>query len=279
MAEINGKSEVYGIVGNPVGHSLSPLMHNAAFAALSENRVYVAFQVDDIVDAVKGIRALNIRGVSVTIPHKESIIPCLDAVDPVALKIGAVNTVNVVGQGEAKLLCGSNTDWVGANRALSNHIELQGRHVMLLGAGGSARALAFGLMEAGARVSICSRTEARGRKLAADLRCPWHSLTDIEQLAGDVLVNATSVGMGPKSDESLLPSGHLKNFAVVMDIVYSPFETRLLRDAREAGCKVVYGLEMLLYQGVAQFELWTGQAAPVELMQKVLWRATGNSAQ
>jgi len=279
MAEIDGNTEVYGIVGNPVGHSLSPLMHNAAFAALGENRVYVGFQVEDIADAVKGIRALNIRGVSVTIPHKESIIPCLDAVDPVALRIGAVNTVNVVGQGGTRLLCGSNTDWVGANRALANHIDLRGRHVVLLGAGGSARALAFGLMEAGAEVSLCSRTEARGRKLAADLRCPWHSLAAIGQLAGDVLVNATSVGMGPATDDSVVPGGVLENFAVVMDIVYSPFETRLLREARAAGCKVVYGLEMLLYQGVAQFELWTGQAAPVELMQTVLWRATGNSAQ
>jgi len=152
-------TEVYGIVGNPVGHTLSPMMHNAAFAALGENRVYLAFQVEDIADAVKGIRALNIRGVSVTIPHKESIITCLDMVDPVALKIGAVNTVNVVGQGGTRLLCGSNTDWVGANRALANHIDLRGRHVVLLGAGGSARALAFGLMEAGARVSLCSRTE------------------------------------------------------------------------------------------------------------------------
>jgi len=277
MWEINGKTEVYGIVGNPVGHSLSPLMHNAAFAALEENRVYLAFQVEDIADAVKGIRALNIRGVSVTIPHKESIIPCLDAVDPVAVKIGAVNTVNVVGQGTTRLLCGSNSDWVGANRALANHIELRGRHVVLLGAGGSARALAFGLLEAGARVSLCSRTETRGRKLAADLGCRWHSLAAVDQLTGDVLINATSVGMIPKIDASLVSRGHLENFAVVMDIVYSPFETKLLRDAREAGCKVVYGLEMLLYQGVAQFELWTGQAAPVELMQTVLWRATGNS--
>jgi shikimate dehydrogenase len=279
MWEINGMTEVYGIVGNPVGHTLSPMMHNAAFAALGENRVYLAFQVEDIADAVKGIRALNIRGVSVTIPHKESIITCLDTVDPVALKIGAVNTVNVVGQGGTRLLCGSNTDWVGANRALANHIDLRGRHVVLLGAGGSARALAFGLMEAGARVSLCSRTEARGRKLAADLGCPWHPLTAIDRLVGDVLVNATSVGMSPKIDDSLVARGHLGNFAVVMDIVYSPFETKLLREAREAGCKVVYGLEMLLYQGVAQFELWTGQAAPVALMQAVLWRATGNSSE
>lgn len=278
MAGVDGKTAVYGILGNPVGHSLSPLMHNAAFAALAENSIYLPFLVEDIGDAVKGVRALNIKGVSVTIPHKETIIPFLDEVDPVALKIGAVNTVQVEMKGKERILRGFNSDWVGANRALGEHIDLAGRTVILLGAGGSARAIAFGLQEAGAEVLLCSRTAAKGRKLAADIGCAWHSLAEIDRLPGTVLVNATSVGMVPNSGETLVGRGHLARFAVVMDIVYAPRETRLLREAGEAGCQVVHGLEMLLYQGVSQFELWTGLAAPVEVMRSVLLAATADGS-
>lgn len=276
MLEPDGKTEVYGIIGNPVGHSLSPLMHNAAFAATGANRVYVPFLVEDIADAVKGLRALNIKGASVTIPHKEAILPFLDDIDPVAAKIGAVNTVHVVGDGQRRLLAGSNSDWVGANRALADHTDLRGSTVILLGAGGSARAIAFGLREAGAEVVLCSRTEARGRELAADLGCRWYALTELERLPGTVLVNATSVGMAPNVGNSLVAQRHLAKFSVVMDIVYAPIETRLLREAKEAGCRVVNGLEMLLYQGVAQYELWTGQTAPVEVMRARLLQAVGN---
>ena len=276
MLAPDGKTEVYGIIGNPVGHSLSPVMHNAAFAAMGANRVYVPFLVEDIADAVKGLRALNIKGVSVTIPHKESIIPFLDDIDPVALKIGAVNTVHVVGEGQRRLLAGSNSDWVGANRALADQIELRGTEVVVLGAGGSARAIAFGLQEAGAKVVLCSRTERRGRELAAELGCRWYPLAEVEWLEGTVLVHATSVGMTPNVGESLVAQRHLERFSVIMDIVYAPIETRLLREAKEAGCRVVNGLEMLLYQGVAQYELWTGQTAPVEVMRAGLLQAVGN---
>ncbi|KAB2889289.1 MAG: shikimate dehydrogenase [Desulfobulbaceae bacterium] len=273
MLEPDGNTEVYCIIGNPVAHSLSPLMHNAAFVATGANRVYVPFLVEDIADAVKGLRALNIKGASVTIPHKESILPLLDDIDPVALKIGAVNTVHVVGDGRKRLLVGSNSDWLGSNRALADHTELRGATVIVLGAGGSARAIAFGLLEAGAEVVLCSRTERRGRELAADLGCRWYPLADLEKLPGSVLVHATSVGMAPNAGDSLVAQRHLERFAVVMDIVYAPIETRLLREAKEAGCRVVNGLEMLLYQGVAQYELWTGQAAPVEVMRARLQQA------
>jgi shikimate dehydrogenase len=274
VAGIDGKTAVYGILGNPVSHSLSPLMQNAAFTALAENSIYLPFLVEDIGDAVKGVRALNIKGVSVTIPHKETIIPFLDEIDPVALKIGAVNTVQVEMSGKGRKLRGLNSDWVGANRALSDHIDLAGRTVILLGAGGSARAIAFGLQEAGAEVLLCSRTAARGRKLAAEIGCAWHPLAEVDRLPGTVLVNATSVGMVPKTGETLIARENLARFAVVMDIVYAPRETRLLRDAGEVGCQVVHGLEMLLYQGVTQFEMWTGLAAPVEVMRSVLLAAT-----
>ncbi len=267
---INGQTKVYGIIGNPVDHSLSPAMHNAAFAALGENRVYLPFPVQDVEMALVAMKALDIQGASVTIPHKQAVIPFLDRIDAVAGKIGAVNTVILRTEDGRRLLCGSNTDWLGANRALEKEIELRGARVVLLGAGGSARAIGFGLREAGAVVLLCSRTEAKGRGLAAELGCPWYPLAGLAGLQGDALVNATSVGMVPHADVSLVPFPLLRTFRAVMDIVYAPLQTRLLREAGEAGCRTVSGLEMLLLQGVAQFELWTGRRAPVEVMREAL---------
>ncbi|MFH7319651.1 shikimate dehydrogenase [Desulfurivibrio sp. D14AmB] len=264
--QINGHTELYGIIGNPVRHSLSPLMHNAAFAALGLNKVYLPFPAADAAAAVAAIRALEIAGVSVTIPHKQAVIPLLDGVDPVAVRIGAVNTI--VRQGGE--LLGFNTDWLGANRALSRELDLAGARVLLLGAGGSARAIGFGLQEAGARVTLASRTPENGRELAQHLNCPWLPLAQAGQHQADALVNATSVGMAPQAANSPLPAAALANFPVVMDIVYAPLETRLLREARAAGCRGIDGLQMLLHQGAAQFELWTGEPAPLEVMRQSL---------
>lgn len=275
---INGTTKLYGIIGNPVGHSLSPAMHNAAFAALGENRVYLPFPVQDVQAALAGLKALGIEGVSVTIPHKETVIPCLDRIDPVALAIGAVNTIEVRREGEETVLCGSNTDWLGANRALEGEMELPGARVVVLGAGGSARAIGFGLKEAGADIILCSRTASKGKALASDLACPWFPLAEIAKLQGDALINATSVGMSPRPDASPAPFEILRSFRVVMDIVYAPLRTRLLREAEQAGCRTVSGLEMLLYQGAAQFELWTGLAAPVEVMRAALLGAGSGKA-
>ncbi len=274
MTSIDGKTKVYGIIGNPVRHSLSPAMHNSAFSSLGENGVYLPFPVENVPDALRGLKELNILGVSVTIPHKEAVIPYLDRIDPVAAKIGAVNTIQLIIENGRKLLRGSNTDWIGANRALLEKTSLQGKVVVLLGAGGSARAIGFGLMEEGATVLLSSRTEARGRVLAHDLTCDWYSLADIKNLKGDILVNATSVGM--KEDRCPVPGEVLHDYSVIMDIVYAPLQTKLLRISKKAGCMTVNGLEMLLYQGVAQFELWTGRTAPVEDMRKVLMEMTGN---
>lgn len=264
--QLNGSTEIYGIMGKPVSHSLSPAMHNAAFAALALNKIYVPFEVDNVAQAMAGFRALGIKGVSVTIPHKQAVIEYLDDIDPVADKIGAVNTLVLTGQD----IKGLNTDWLGANRALEDETELKGKQALLLGAGGSARAIGFGLLEAGAEVMIASRTPAKGQELAASLGCKWHPLAEASTLSADILVNATSVGMAPNHDKTPLHKTALPNFKVVMDIVYSPLETRLLREAKIAGCTVVNGLAMLLYQGVAQFELWTDQQAPVATMRKVL---------
>lgn len=271
---IDGKTKLYGIIGNPVSHSLSPAMHNAAFAALGENRVYLPFPVENIGDALIGLKALDVGGVSVTIPHKESVMAELDEIDSIAEKIGAVNTIVITGNGNEKKISGTNTDWAGANRALEQKISLKGRRALILGAGGSARAIGFGLLEAGSNIEICSRTEPRGRKLAAVLGCPWKSLADPEPSSGDILINATSVGMSPNDQLSPFDKKYLEPFQVVMDIVYAPLQTRLLRDAEQVGCTCVNGLEMLLYQGVEQFELWTGLRAPVEVMRMALLRGT-----
>jgi shikimate dehydrogenase len=267
--QINGSTVLHGIMGNPVGHSLSPAMHNSAFAALDLNAVYVPFPVHDVAAAMTGFRALGVRGVSVTIPHKQAVIPYLDSIEPLAARIGAVNTLDIANG----RISGHNTDWLGANRALEEKMALPGKKIVLLGAGGSARAIGFGLLAAGAEIILASRTPERGRELARTLDCPWHPLAGIGDLAADCLVNATSVGMAPHTEASPVPARHLDRFAVVMDIVYAPLQTRLLREAQAAGCQVVNGLAMLLYQGVAQFELWTGRPAPVDIMRESLLRA------
>lgn len=266
---ISGKTKLYGILGNPVSHSLSPVMHNAAFAATGINGAYLPFPAPDIAAAITGIRGLGIQGASVTIPHKEQVMALLDSIDPVAQKIGAVNTI--VRDGD--MLSGLNTDWLGATSALEEKIELVGRKVVILGAGGSARAIGFGMQEKDAEFILASRTEFRGRALADELGCPWISLTEAEKMSGDILINATSVGMVPKIENSPVPDSVLPQFQVVMDIVYAPLKTRLLATAEKAGCEIINGLEMLLYQGVAQFELWTGEKAPVDVMRKALLEA------
>lgn len=273
---INGSTKIYGIIGNPVKHSLSPAMHNRAFGALGENAVYLPFCVEDVPSAINGMKAIGIQGLSVTIPHKESVIKELDEIDPVALKVGAVNTLHFVKKDGVNKVLGSNTDWIGANRALQEKVDLAGKKGVIFGAGGSARAIGFGLQEAGCEISICSRTETKGRELANELGCEWHSLEESESVLGNVLINATSVGMAPLQEISLISQQGLQNFDVVMDIVYAPLKTKLLKDAEAVGCQVINGLEMLLYQGVAQFELWTGKTAPVEVMRQELMKATGN---
>lgn len=267
---IDGSTKVYGIIGNPVAHSLSPAMHNSAFAALAENRVYIPLPARDIEDALAGIRALGIQGASVTIPHKESVMHFLDRIDPLAEKIGAVNTIEVLTVGGKTELCGTNTDWLGANRALAQKTGLRNRSAVILGAGGSARAIGFGLLQEGCRVEIHSRTESRGRALADELGCRWQSLSQSSADAHDILVNATSVGMGQQKDFMPISRAALDSFRVVMDIVYAPLQTALLKEAANRGAQCINGLEMLLYQGVEQFERWTGREAPVAIMRQAL---------
>ncbi|MCW5202764.1 shikimate dehydrogenase [Desulfobulbus sp. US4] len=268
---IDGKTELYGIIGNPVRHSLSPAMHNAGFATMGMNWVYVPMEVSDIEQGIAGLRALGFRGVSVTVPHKEAVIPFLDEIDPVAEKIGAVNTLVFQKEKNGQvILRGLNTDWLGANTALAERVNLQQSRVLVIGAGGSAKAVGFGLVQAGAEVIISNRTAETGKALADWLGCPFMPLEEVADVSADVLINTTSVGMEPDNEGIVVPPSLLSRFSVVMDIVYAPLETRLLREAKAAGCQTIDGLAMLLYQGAAQFKIWTGGKPPQLIMRSAL---------
>jgi len=253
----------FAVFGNPVGHSLSPIMHTAAFAATAFNGVYVAVPVPEIRPAVAGMRALGFRGASITLPHKESVMACLDEVEETARRIKAVNTiVNANGR-----LQGYNTDVSGAIRALKDKTPLTGRAVAILGAGGAARAVAFGILAEGGRVTIFNRAAERGEKLADELQAEFRHLSDFKAAPYEILVNTTPVGMAPRVDDTPVAAEKLHPGLVVMDIVYNPLKTRLLREAACAGCTTVDGLSMFVHQGAQQFELWTGLKAPVDIMR------------
>jgi len=267
---IGPATRVYGVIANPVAHSMSPAIHNAAFQHAGLDAVYLPFRVDSPADFIPAFRELPVEGYSVTIPHKETVIPLLDEVEPLARRIGAVNTI-VRRDGR---LCGSNTDWSAAVGAVTGGLpegdSLAGKSVLLLGAGGAARAMAFGLAERGARVVIANRTHERAVRLAAEVGCAAVPLDAAGSVAYDILVNGTSLGMHPRVDETPLDAARLRPGALVFDSVYNPPETRLLREARAAGCRTVNGLEMFVNQAVEQFELWTGLPAPRAFMRSVV---------
>jgi len=277
--KITSRTGLYGIIGNPISHSLSPVMQNAAFEAAGLDAVYLALHVESSLlrQAIEGFRAINLLGFSVTIPHKVAVMKYLDELDGSAATIGAVNTVV---NREGKLI-GYNTDGIGALAALREAgVDLQGRRILLLGAGGAARALAFSLAETAERITILNRTVSKAEGLAEDVQKVTgtnvvHGRLDpltlsVESSSADLLVNATSVGMHPKPDETPIDAKLLRPDMVVFDIVYSPLETRLLREARETGAKCVGGLMMLVHQGAKAFELWTGKKAPIPMMTEAL---------
>ena len=278
--EINAHTQFCGLIGNPVEHSLSPAIHNAAFQKLELNFVYLAFRVEAIGDAIKGLRSLgNFRGASVTIPHKVSAVSFLDSLEPTARHIGAINTIVA----EGGILKGYNTDAIGALRALrESDVALKGRQVVMLGSGGAARAIAFALgAETGIdRFTILGIDEQERTVLVRDLRLKvgmavQESLLDESMLRKvlpdtHVLIHCTPTGMSPKVQQTSVPAALLHSGLTVMDIVYNPRDTQLLKDAKAAGCRVIPGLEMFLHQAAAQFELWTNQAAPADVMRAVL---------
>jgi len=270
--QIMGKTRVCALFGDPVEHAMSPVMHNAAFQKLGLDYVYVPCRVkkEDLSKAVAGARAMNFRGLNVTIPHKLAVIPFLDKLDPMAQKLGAVNTV----VNDNGVLTGDNTDAAGFLQSLlEKGIEPKGKKIAILGAGGSARAIAFILADRGARLTILNRHVERAQELAKDVGKNMKATPlDEANLAlalrdSEVLINGTSVGM-QKEEETPVPAGLLRRDLVVVDIVYNPIETRLLKDAKAAGAVTIDGVEMLVWQGAQGFEKWTGQKAPVDLMRK-----------
>ncbi len=261
---INTDTKIFGVIGNPIKHSLSPIMHNAAFMHLNLNSVFLAFNVQDIEAAVSGIKTFGICGVGVTIPHKTEIIKYLDKIDETSHAIGAVNTViNKNG-----LLFGYNTDYEGAIKALSEKTELKGKIAAVLGAGGAARAVVFGLVSSGAETTVINRSIEKGEKLAKDLGASFSRFSDIKKGKYQIIINTTPLGMFPNIDASPLNKKYLEKDTLVMDIVYSPLKTKLLKDAEEIGCETIRGINMLVLQGAAQFELFTGEKAPLDIMKK-----------
>lgn len=264
--DIDAATRVYAVLGDPIGHSLSPAMQNAAFAATGFPGVFVAFRVTDIASAVTGIRGLGLGGVAVTIPHKVSIISHLDQLDPLAEAIGAVNTV----VNEDGRLTGYNSDCAGAMKALLHATPVRGKRVAVIGAGGAARAVGFGIQSEKGELIIYNRSKDRGEALAKDLDASFRPLSEVRDLACDILVNTSSVGMHPDAESSPIPIDFLTPGMVVMDIVYRPLMTRLMTGARDKGCTLVDGLSMFVNQGAFQFELWTGSPAPVDRMRETV---------
>jgi 3-dehydroquinate dehydratase / shikimate dehydrogenase len=265
----DGRTRVYGVIGNPVGHSLSPVMQNAGFAARRMNAVYLPFLVRDLNDFIDSIEPLGIRGFSVTLPHKERILSKLDGCDPLAVRIGAVNTVVVRGGGK---LYGYNTDYVGVLRSLERRMPLRGSRVLIVGAGGVARAVAFALEQAGAAVCVCARRHQRAKSLARAVGGEAVTRPRVRREFFDAIVNATPVGMHPRTDRSPLEAREL-NCRLVFDTIYRPRMTRLLQLAARRGIETVSGIEMFVAQGTAQWEIWTGERAPLNSIRNAVNQA------
>lgn len=262
----------YILLGNPVRQSLSPLMHNAALKEMEIEGNYSAFCVHDLGGAIQGMRGMNIRGASVTIPFKEAVIKYLDDIDGDALKIGAVNTIiNKNGR-----LTGCNTDWLGLILTLQKEMPIKGKTVVIIGAGGTARAAAYGIMKEGGFPVIANRTRERGKSLSDSLSCPFYSLAEIGSIRADCLINTTPVGMYPK-DKSPVKASVLAGFRYVMDVIYNPLKTKLLVDAEKQGCYIFSGLDMFVHQGAQQIKLWTGKEPPRALMKKVILKRLAKS--
>lgn len=274
---ISGKTRVCGVIGDPIGHTLSPTIQNAAFNHLGLDFLFLAFHVKtaDLENAIRGMRALGIHGLNVTMPHKNAVIKYLDETDSAAKFLGSANTI----LNKNSTLSGFNTDGVGALNALrENGANPSEKKVLLLGAGGAAKAIAFSFAQEAESLCILNRMPEKATVLADALNAVFGkrivggalspSTLQKNLQDADILVNATSVGMHPTVNQSLVEPKWLKPNLTVMDIVYNPVKTQLAKDAKAAGAKVVSGVEMLIYQGAASFKIWTGKSAPIKVMRK-----------
>lgn len=277
--QISGRTQICGLIGAPVEHTMSPAMHNTAFRETGLDYLYVAFKVskEQLGKAIEGMRALDIKGLNVTIPHKVAVMQFLDKLDPLAEKIGAVNTI----VNDDGVLTGYNTDASGFLQSLLDKgIKPEGRNIVVLGAGGASRAISFILADSGANLTIFNRaleldwaeelaariSQTFGKEVKA-MELNRENLTGTLEKVG-ILVNTTSVGMSPNINETPVPSDLLRPDLTVFDIVYNPLKTRLTKEAEDAGAKTVSGIDMLVWQGAIAFEKWTGRKAPVKLMKE-----------
>lgn len=268
MTSINGETHLIGFFGATYRTSKMYAMYNAAFEATGLNYVYIPLIVNDLEKAVEGVRHLGIKAVGVTIPYKIDVVPYLDELDSDARRIGAVNAiVNHHGT-----LVGANTDGKGAVKALQEVTPVAGKKVVVLGAGGAARAVAFAVADEGGDVVIVNRTKETAATLAAAVNGKYATLDRLEQAIKEaqIVINATSVGMLPAASESLVNTTALSSESTVMDLVSQPKETTLLQQAREKGCKIVYGDRMLFWQGILKFKVYTGLEPPIEVMEQAL---------
>jgi 3-dehydroquinate dehydratase/shikimate dehydrogenase len=280
LREIDERTAILGLIGRPVGHSLSPPMHNAALDARGVNAVYLPFEVTDLEGFIRRVVSPRTRGApfcargfSVTAPHKSAVLPLLDWVEPRAREIDAVNTIVVEG-GELR---GHNTDADAALAPLAGMIEFEGARAAVLGAGGAARAVLWALREGGASAVVFARDEARGRAVASRFGAEPAKLGGASFDGFDFVVNTTPLGTsGPAEGETPALAAQLRGARLAYDVVYNPAETRFLREAREAGCATVGGLQMLVAQAAAQFKIWTGEEAPVAVMRAAAERAVGD---
>ena len=295
---INGTTQVIGVIGNPVGHSFSPIMFNAAFKAMNMNYVYVPFKVEkeDLKYAIKGAKAFGIKGLNVTIPHKQKIINELDKFDIMANLIGAVNTIDFK-DGKSK---GYNTDCIGAVKAIEEVCDIKNKNVVIVGAGGAARAIAFQIAIEGANnLTMINRSPKKAKSLIYDIKTLLSAdFTDNSKLDditidfshidlnfeyggldilheslkdADILIDTTPIGMHPNiNDEPVATEDMIHSDLIVNDIVYNPLETTLIKEAKKANAKTISGIKMLLYQGAENFKIWTGKEAPIDVMEKAL---------
>ena len=291
-ALLNGETQLFGVLGWPVAHSMSPAMHNAVLRELGLNGCYVPFPVrpGQVREAVRGLVALGVRGVNVTVPHKQAVMAEMDEIAPEAQAVGAVNTVGIERSPDGDvLLRGSNTDVPGFLSGLDAHrVEVRGARAVVVGAGGAARSVIFALMKAGAaRVKVLNRTPSRARRLVADFASPRleSGALDVQTLAAeaavsDLLVNATTVGMWPEIAGSIWPEEEgIPEHLTVYDLVYNPVETRLLRRAREAGAGVIDGLGMLAYQGALSLDVWVDEDLVIDDVAATMRRVAARALQ
>ncbi|MCF2142023.1 MAG: shikimate dehydrogenase [Candidatus Lokiarchaeota archaeon] len=283
--EISGTTQVVGIIGNPIEHVLSPIMHNAVFDAQNLDWVYIPLQVSQInlKQVVFGLKYSSFRGFNITIPHKVNILPLLDEIEPHARQIGAVNTVKIV---DHKLI-GKNTDGEGALQSLIDHdFPLKHKKITILGAGGAARAIFYYVFEYSKNICIINRSQSRLSNFLKEIRINTTIKDQTGNISGllfdeheivkkriedsDLIINTTPVGMYPKKDQSLILKQWLKPHNAVFDVIYTPIKSKLLKDAEEIGCRILNGIEMLINQGALAFEWWTNQKADKELMKKMI---------